>query len=102
MNAGAKERFVRIDIADSADEGLIQQQRFDARLAPLQIGGELSKEISIGSGPSLATRLGNSSLYSMQPNCRLSSNNRVPRSNVNTACVCLPEGPPSSRLSRHP
>ena len=41
MNARAKERFIRIDVADAAHEGLVQQQRFDARLAALEGGGEL-------------------------------------------------------------
>ena len=40
MNAGAEERFIGVNIADAAKEGLVEEQRFDARLVAAELGGE--------------------------------------------------------------
>jgi hypothetical protein len=40
MNAGAEERFIGVNIADAAQEGLVEEQRFDARLVAAELGGE--------------------------------------------------------------
>src|SRR3984957_17924108 len=41
MNARAEERFIRIDVSNTAHESLIQQQSFYTGAAPLQRGREI-------------------------------------------------------------
>ena len=36
MDAGAEQRFVGVDVAEAAQEGLVEQQRLQARAAPLE------------------------------------------------------------------
>src|ERR1035437_9482460 len=41
MNSGAEEGFIGINVAQSTEEALVQQQRLDAGLAALEGGGEI-------------------------------------------------------------
>src|SRR5260370_40172253 len=41
MNAGAEKGLIGVDITDAAEEGLVEKQRLDARLVPLERDCEL-------------------------------------------------------------
>lgn len=59
MNAGCEERFIRIDVADAADEGLIQKQRLDVTAMPFEPGEEFFGGNSESVGAGFGEKIGN-------------------------------------------
>jgi hypothetical protein len=60
-----------------------------------------ASEISSGSGPSRATRAGNSSLNWKLPNCRLSSNSRTPSFERQNGVRMLADGAAQKQAAGH-
>ena len=70
MNSRAEQGFIRVDVADTAQEVLVEEQGLDGRFAPARAAKELLKGYLQRLGPSFSTRSGMASVSWMRPNWR--------------------------------